>query len=190
MQQMSKCPNCGSQNPANQKFCINCGTKLAVEAQKQKIKCPNCGFQNDDGQRFCAGCGSSLSGEGQKPVIEAKPEPEAKPVMESAALSEKYVLLSAASIIFRIIGWVVLVGGILGSIAIAVIIAQGAMPDLSNLLDRAVGIFGISGIPGAGVAAVTFGGIVGSLLCGLGMLAFSNLCNVVIAIQERTKSRE
>ena len=189
MQQMSKCPNCGSQNAANQKFCVNCGTKLAVEAQKQKIKCPDCGFQNDEGQRFCAGCGSSLSGESQKPVIEAKPEPEAKPAIESAALSQKYALLGAASIIFKIIGWVVLVGGILGSIAIAVIIAQGAMPDLSNLLDRGAGIIGISGIPGAGVAVVTFGGIVGSLLCGLGMLAFSDLCNVVIAIEESTKSQ-
>ena len=84
----------------------------------------------------------------------------------------------------------VLVGGILGSIAIAVIIAQGAMPELSNFLDRGMGIIGISGIPGAGVAAVTFGGIVGSLLCGLGMLAFSDLCNVVIAIEESTKSQE
>src|ERR1051326_8197536 len=47
------CPSCGSDNPAGQKFCGECGTPLAPV-------CPACGTQNPPGQKFCGECGTPL----------------------------------------------------------------------------------------------------------------------------------
>jgi len=33
MQQMVTCPNCGSQNAANQQFCVSCGANLGTAAR-------------------------------------------------------------------------------------------------------------------------------------------------------------
>src|SRR5258705_10692003 len=49
-----KCPTCGTENPANAKFCIQCGTPLPRV-------CANCGAVNPAGARFCNQCGISLS---------------------------------------------------------------------------------------------------------------------------------
>jgi class 3 adenylate cyclase/tetratricopeptide (TPR) repeat protein len=47
------CPSCGTENQAGAKFCVECGTALAVA-------CPSCGTPHAPGQRFCAECGASL----------------------------------------------------------------------------------------------------------------------------------
>jgi len=60
MEQMVRCANCGTANPAGQQFCGKCGAKLATEVQQQKVKCPNCGFMNLPGQQFCGSCGARL----------------------------------------------------------------------------------------------------------------------------------
>lgn len=157
---------------------------------QQAVTCPSCGSQNATGQQFCTICGTRLPSEGQQQVGEAQPTPAAPPVTRGAVLRQKYVFLGAAAIIFKIVGWIVLVAGILGSVAVAVMAAQGAMPKLTNLLDRGMEIVGVSGVAGAGLAVVVFGGIVGSLVCGLGFLAFAELCSVVTAIDENTKLQE
>jgi class 3 adenylate cyclase/tetratricopeptide (TPR) repeat protein len=51
------CPNCGQENEAGQKFCGNCGTKLAAA-------CPTCGTANPPGNRFCGECGTDLGAGG------------------------------------------------------------------------------------------------------------------------------
>jgi predicted ATPase/class 3 adenylate cyclase len=58
------CPSCGTENAANAKFCVECGTALA-------LACPSCGAPHAAGQRFCAECGSALAaspGETTAPV--------------------------------------------------------------------------------------------------------------------------
>jgi class 3 adenylate cyclase len=47
------CPACQHENPAGQKFCGNCGTRLAS-------LCPSCNASNAPGQKFCGECGSAL----------------------------------------------------------------------------------------------------------------------------------
>ena len=47
------CPNCKSQNVANSRFCLNCGSVLSNA-------CPDCGFQLVPNSRFCPGCGKKL----------------------------------------------------------------------------------------------------------------------------------
>src|SRR6476469_2638589 len=51
------CPNCAHENPAQAKFCLNCGTSLAPATQK----CSNCGTDLPAGARFCMSCGQAVS---------------------------------------------------------------------------------------------------------------------------------
>lgn len=49
------CPKCGSKNPSNAKFCLNCGEKFEIQAV-----CPNCGKPIISGAKFCLECGTKL----------------------------------------------------------------------------------------------------------------------------------
>jgi len=49
-----KCPKCQFENPAPQKFCGECGSKL------EKV-CPNCGITNPAQYKFCGECGQNLT---------------------------------------------------------------------------------------------------------------------------------
>ena len=51
-----KCPRCQHENPLGQKFCGECGARLAVA-------CASCGASNPPGQRFCGECGTGLVAE-------------------------------------------------------------------------------------------------------------------------------
>jgi class 3 adenylate cyclase len=48
-----KCPNCSTENPAQAKFCLNCGTALSQ-------RCSNCGSDLPAGARFCMNCGQPV----------------------------------------------------------------------------------------------------------------------------------
>lgn len=47
------CPKCGTANPADGKFCKECGTALDVT-------CPNCGEKISPDDKFCNNCGEKL----------------------------------------------------------------------------------------------------------------------------------
>jgi len=51
------CPKCGAQNPATNKFCAECGSKMEVNL----ISCPKCGEKAPEGTKFCPDCGASMS---------------------------------------------------------------------------------------------------------------------------------
>jgi class 3 adenylate cyclase len=48
-----RCPACQHENPAGQKFCGDCGARLAA-------LCPSCNASNPPGQKFCGECGNAL----------------------------------------------------------------------------------------------------------------------------------
>jgi class 3 adenylate cyclase len=48
-----KCPNCQTENPADAKFCLNCGQKFAR-------RCTNCQSELAAGARFCSNCGQPV----------------------------------------------------------------------------------------------------------------------------------
>src|ERR1043165_664958 len=50
------CPNCHFENPANAKFCLNCGTSLAQTV----TRCSNCSQELPSGARFCMNCGQPV----------------------------------------------------------------------------------------------------------------------------------
>ncbi len=76
------CTTCGAENQPGQKFCGECGAKLASG-------CPTCGATNPPGQKFCGECGTTLvagppraagsgaAGEGPRPVALAETDASA-----------------------------------------------------------------------------------------------------------------
>ena len=51
-----KCPRCQRENQLGQKFCGECGARLAVP-------CASCGAANPPGQKFCGECGAGIASE-------------------------------------------------------------------------------------------------------------------------------
>jgi class 3 adenylate cyclase/tetratricopeptide (TPR) repeat protein len=49
------CPSCSTENQPTAKFCVECGTPLA-------LACPSCAAPHGASQRFCAECGTALPG--------------------------------------------------------------------------------------------------------------------------------
>ena len=156
---------------------------------QQMVNCPSCGAQGA-GHQFCTNCGARLPSISQQQAWGVQPTPSAPTVEGRAATPSQYMLMTVAATIFKIIGWVVLVGGTLGSIGVAVLAAQGAMKELTSLLDRGMAILGVGGIAGIGLAVLALVGVTGSILGGLGLLAFADLCNAVISINENTRSQK
>ena len=54
----AKCPKCGADLPANAKFCLQCGEKIAAPAG-DTVLCPKCGESTPMG-KFCIACGAPL----------------------------------------------------------------------------------------------------------------------------------
>ena len=51
------CSVCGTSNPAEARFCLECGSSLAA-------RCGTCGATNPAGAKFCGTCGTRLAGQG------------------------------------------------------------------------------------------------------------------------------
>ena len=51
------CPNCGAENPANSKFCNECGAKITAIT----YKCSKCGKEYDNAVKFCNECGEKIT---------------------------------------------------------------------------------------------------------------------------------
>ena len=83
----------------------------------------------------------------------------------------RYGILRVAAVIFQIFGWIILVGGILASIAMAVFAAIGG---------SFITMFGGQSLAGTTAIGIAVGGIVVSLLYGFGLLAFAGICNILI----------
>lgn len=72
-----RCPSCQHENPSGQKFCRQCGARLAAV-------CANCGAANSSEQKFCGECGASLGQDLAKSKFES---PQAAPPCTSPNVS-------------------------------------------------------------------------------------------------------
>ena len=148
---------------------------------RQTVTCPNCGAQSA-GLKFCTNCGAGLPAATSQQVEEAQPTPITRPAGRET-VSQKYGVLRAAAIIYKIIGWVICAGGSLFSIAAAVMAAQGV-----TFFENLVPEFG--GVVGVDAAVIGIGGVIISILGGLFLLAFAELCSVAMDIAQNTRQEE
>jgi uncharacterized integral membrane protein len=146
---------------------------------QQVVTCPNCGAQSA-GQQFCTSCGTKLPAGGQQQARGTQPAPNAPEVTKEAIIVRKYAALKGVATIYRIIGWVVMVGGSLFSIALAVIAAQGT-GELKQFIPWAQGV---------GMVGIAIVGLITSVLYGLFLIAFADLCYVLMDIEENTRAKE
>lgn len=54
------CAKCGATNKSGDKFCMNCGSAMAIEDKPESKACPTCGISIKEGSKFCSRCGTSL----------------------------------------------------------------------------------------------------------------------------------
>jgi hypothetical protein len=159
---------------------------------QQVIACANCGAQNASSQQFCAHCGARLvTMAPQQPAWEAL-APSQAGMTESLpkALPQRFQFLGIAAPVFRIIGWVVLVGGSLGSIGVVMLMSQGALGELLGLINHLMKILGLGAVISLAKITMMLAGIIVSLLSGLSMLAFAELCDAIKALEARSQPRE
>ena len=69
------CPSCGQNNPEGSKFCLGCGSQLA-------LSCADCGAKFTAGSRFCNLCGAAVASQAASPgASPAGPYPTAQATM-------------------------------------------------------------------------------------------------------------
>jgi class 3 adenylate cyclase/tetratricopeptide (TPR) repeat protein len=75
-----QCQSCLQENPPQAKFCLNCGSGLA-------LKCPHCRTELPGNARFCLACGQALTDATGRPA--APTAPPARPVETPPHLAER-----------------------------------------------------------------------------------------------------
>jgi class 3 adenylate cyclase/tetratricopeptide (TPR) repeat protein len=76
------CPSCQTVNPESTKFCMECGTALA-------LRCQTCGAAHAAGQKFCGECGAPLG-----VPVPAAASPALEPVRGPAVVTAEMRLVS------------------------------------------------------------------------------------------------
>ena len=75
-----RCPRCGKENPAGQRFCGECGNALAA-------LCASCGASNPPGQRFCGQCGTPLTSTADTGATRTEADQRGAPTTERRLVS-------------------------------------------------------------------------------------------------------
>ena len=69
---MVSCVACGTENPPDARFCMNCGARL-------DRRCPSCGTKAPPDARFCMSCGTALDAGSSAPPADGSPAAERLP---------------------------------------------------------------------------------------------------------------
>ena len=78
------CPSCGTDNDANARFCVECGTRLASG-------CPVCGTVNPPDAKFCMNCGTNLQAAAAGAAAAITGAPGFAPITERRLVSVLFV---------------------------------------------------------------------------------------------------
>ena len=81
MAEILRCERCGGDNPADARFCIDCGATLVSATtgpttRLAGISCPACQTHNPEHARFCVVCGRSFAA---GPAPQGAPQPQPRP---------------------------------------------------------------------------------------------------------------
>ncbi len=87
-----ECKRCGNENPADARFCIDCGAELASAAtgpttRLAGVACRSCGASNPEHARFCVVCGRTMAG---APAPTPAPHPAAPRLSTRPAPRQSY----------------------------------------------------------------------------------------------------
>jgi hypothetical protein len=146
--------------------------------QQQLVRCPHCGNESA-GPQFCTTCGERLPVATPPPAQDTQPVAPPAPEVTKTTTSLKFGALRAVATVYRIIGWVVMIGGSLFSIALAVM-SFGATGALTDFLPLSAGL---------GTVTIAIVALIASILVGLFLVAFADVCNVLIDIEKNTRSK-
>ena len=83
---MSRCSECNSELKPGNKFCTNCGAKIAVQPAAA-AQCPNCGNNLKTGAKFCAKCGNAVS-----TASAPAPAPAPAPTAEEETAKKRFLI--------------------------------------------------------------------------------------------------
>jgi hypothetical protein len=91
MAQMIRCKVCGDENPADARYCIDCGSALGgaatgPTARLAGVLCSSCRASNSENARFCVVCGQSMVAPARQPQP-ARPTPRPTPARPTAQQS-------------------------------------------------------------------------------------------------------
>ena len=54
------CSKCSSPNKSDARFCMSCGSAMAIEAIAEGNNCPSCNAHVQEGAKFCMRCGGKI----------------------------------------------------------------------------------------------------------------------------------
>ncbi len=72
-----RCPSCGAETKAGNRFCIKCGTPL-------EPTCAACGALNEPSAKFCGQCGMGLAREVRVSALATEKPPGLEPSPQAA----------------------------------------------------------------------------------------------------------
>ncbi len=167
------CPFCAAPT-FGMRFCTNCGAALHITTSHPGNLCPRCGTPSL-GMQFCTNCGTRLTITPSSQMPSAMP-PETESQKKGPKLGPKYGALRTVAAMYRVLGWVLLIGGSALSAAAATFATLGA----HNLLGEDIPQITPTGFGGV---AAGVGGMLVSVLMGLSALAFADICYLLIDIR-------
>lgn len=156
--------------------------------------CPNCGTDNRPGARFCVRCGAALPTETTDqapypaaPPFAAPPPPPPSPIPPRPAPVEKrYPILRTLSVIYKVLGGIVVALTLLGTIGICIAAIAGGV--ILGDLGRQMGIpipdvGGVVGGVVVGLIFLLYGGFIAFTLYGAG-----EMVSLFISMEEHIRS--
>jgi RNA polymerase subunit RPABC4/transcription elongation factor Spt4 len=192
-QQPPACPNCGTPIKPDQPFCGLCGTKLTgsgqqppVMMQQPPVAPPLRSVPPPSPPMMAPPItkpGNIPPPKGPAPRTETQQviQPERSfPAKPAPAIKRRrqYSILTIAGALFQVVGWIVLIGGVLTSIGLLIFISMGgkfesAIPGMSGTIQGSVALI-------MGLAS-----IICSIVWGIGLLAFAEICYAVITLSKK-----
>ncbi len=80
-----QCPQCKHDNPPQSRFCLECGSRLA-------LKCPSCQADLPSGAKFCNECGTPVTGTKAAPTpTPSRPSPGSQPFASPETYTPKHL---------------------------------------------------------------------------------------------------
>ena len=172
------CPGCGAVVSPEQRYCGVCGAQLGTDVD-QAVSAPPPPPPPPTPPQPVQQEPPVMSQ--PKPVEQQKPAPAVREVKaETGAVSRspvvRYRMMNFAVSLFRVVGWIILIGGCLGSIAMIVFaLIGGGFQTIIPGMDTLIGDMAI----GMGIGCFIF-----SFIYGFAFIAFAELCRLVMHIAQ------